>query len=94
MLIKWLERRLGGDVNEESVRLRFGRAASIVGIGANVLLFAMKLLVGVLSGSVAITADAVNNLSDASSSVVSLLGFKLADKPAVEDHPYGHGRYE
>lgn len=94
MLEKWMERRLGGDVREERVRLQYGRAASIVGVGANALLFALKLLVGTISGSVAITADAVNNLSDASSSIVSLLGFKLADKPADEDHPYGHGRYE
>ena len=94
MLENWIERSVGGDVREERVRLQYGRAASIVGVGANALLFAMKLLVGTLSGSVAITADAVNNLSDASSSVVSLLGFKLADKPADEDHPYGHGRYE
>ena len=94
MLENWIERSVGGDVRDERVRLQYGRAASIVGVGANALLFAMKLLVGTLSGSVAITADAVNNLSDASSSVVSLLGFKLADKPADEDHPYGHGRYE
>ena len=94
MLENWIERSVGGDVREERVRLQYGRAASIVGVGTNALLFAMKLLVGTLSGSVAITADAVNNLSDASSSVVSLLGFKLADKPADEDHPYGHGRYE
>lgn len=94
MLENWIERSVGGDVHEERVRLQYGRAASIVGVGTNALLFAMKLLVGTLSGSVAITADAVNNLSDASSSVVSLLGFKLADKPADEDHPYGHGRYE
>ncbi len=94
MLEKWIERSVGGDVREERVRLQYGRAASIVGVGANALLFALKLLVGTVSGSVAITADAVNNLSDASSSVVSLLGFKLADKPADEDHPYGHGRFE
>lgn len=91
---RWMERRLGSDVKSERVRGRYGRAASIVGVMANVLLFLGKLIVGTVSGSVAITADAVNNLSDASSSVVSLLGFKLADKPADEDHPYGHGRYE
>lgn len=53
-----------------------------------------KLIVGTLSASVSITADAVNNLSDASSSIISLLGFKLASRPADEEHPYGHGRYE
>ena len=71
-----------------------GRLAGIVGIAANALLFAMKLVVGTLAGSVSITADALNNLSDASSSVVTLLGFKLAEKPADADHPYGHARYE
>lgn len=91
---KWLERRLGGNVRDERVRSAYGKAASFVGIGSNVLLFIGKLIVGTISGSVAITADAANNLSDASSSVVSLLGFKLADKPADADHPYGHGRFE
>ena len=71
-----------------------GRLAGTVGIAANVLLFAMKLAVGTLAGSVSITADALNNLSDAGSSVVTLLGFKLAEKPADADHPYGHARYE
>ena len=89
-----MERRFGGDVKSEKVRGQYGKAASVVGVLANVLLFAGKLIVGTVSGSVAITADAVNNLSDASSNIVSLLGFKLADKPADEDHPYGHGRYE
>jgi len=93
-LEKWMERRYGDDVKSEKVRSQYGRAASVVGMLANVLLFLGKLIVGTVSGSVAITADAVNNLSDASSNIVSLLGFKLADKPADEDHPYGHGRYE
>lgn len=94
MILKWLERRIGGDVKDERVRSRYGKAASGVGIGSNVLLFGFKLLAGILSGSVAITADAVNNLADASTSIVSLLGFKLAEKPADEEHPYGHGRME
>ena len=76
------------------VRAAYGRLASIVGIACNVLLFAGKFLAGTLFGSIAVIADAMNNLSDASSNVVSLLGFKLAAKPADEDHPYGHGRYE
>ena len=91
---KWLERRLGADIKNERVRSAYGKAASFVGIGSNVVLFIGKLIVGTISGSVAITADAANNLSDASSSVISLLGFKLADRPADEDHPYGHGRFE
>ena len=75
-------------------RLAIGRRAGAVGIGANILLFGAKMLAGTLSGSVSITADAMNNLSDASSSIVTLLGFKLAEKPADEDHAYGHARYE
>ena len=79
---------------DEAVRSSWGKAASVTGIICNALLFAGKMAVGLVSGSVAITADAFNNLSDASSSVVSLLGFKMADKPADAEHPYGHGRYE
>jgi len=94
MIEKWMERRFGDDVRSEKVRGQYGKAVSVVGMLANVLLFLGKLIVGTVSGSVAITADAVNNLSDASSNIVSLLGFKLADKPADEDHPYGHGRFE
>ena len=71
-----------------------GRLSGIVGIVSNLILFAMKLLVGTLSGSVSISADAMNNLSDASSAIVTFLGFKLAEKPADDDHPYGHARYE
>ena len=75
-------------------RARVGSLSGGVGIFCNLLLFAGKLLIGTLSGSVSITADAMNNLSDASSSVVTLLGFKLAEKPADADHPYGHARFE
>ena len=78
----------------EGYRAGVGRLSGVVGIVCNVLLCAMKLLVGTVSGSVSITADAMNNLSDASSSIVTLLGFKLSEKPADEDHPYGHARYE
>lgn len=82
------------NVKDPRVRGSYGRMCGAVGVVCNVLLFLFKLLVGMLSGSVAITADAVNNLSDASSSIISLLGFKLAEKPADDEHPYGHGRYE
>ena len=82
------------DPSDPAVRTAVGTLSSVVGIGCNLLLFALKLLVGTLSGSVAITADAMNNLSDASGSIVTLLGFRLADKPADEQHPYGHARYE
>ena len=75
-------------------RTAVGRLSGAVGIVCNILLCLAKLAVGVLSGSVSITADAMNNLTDATGSVVTLLGFKLAEKPADEDHPYGHARYE
>lgn len=76
------------------VRGAVGKLSGAVGIVCNLLLFAFKLVVGTLSGSVAITADAMNNLSDATSSIVTLIGFKLAERPADEHHPYGHARYE
>ncbi len=96
MIEKFIESRIPNaqDTKNEAVRSAYGKAASFVGIVCNVLLFAGKLIAGTVSGSVAITADAVNTLSDASSSIISLLGFKLADRPADADHPYGHGRYE
>lgn len=79
---------------DNNVRTAYGKFSGIVGIVCNAVLFVGKIIAGTLSGSVAITADAVNNLSDASSSVISLFGFKLASRPADEEHPYGHGRYE
>lgn len=82
--------------NSESsaVRAATGKLAGITGIVCNVLLFLLKLAVGLLSGAVSVVADALNNLSDAASSVVTLLGFRLAQRPADQDHPYGHARYE
>lgn len=77
-----------------SVRTAIGSLSGGVGIGCNLLLFLGKLIVGALTGSVSITADAMNNLSDASGSIVTLVGFRLADKPADEEHPYGHARAE
>ena len=82
------------DPKQPRVRSAVGKLSGVVGIICNILLFAMKLAVGTISGSVAITADALNNLSDATSSIVTLIGFKLAEKPADEHHPYGHARYE
>ena len=76
------------------VRSAIGTLSGIVGIVCNLVLFAVKLLAGTLAGSVSITADALNNLSDASGSIVTLAGFRLAGKPADEHHPYGHARYE
>lgn len=75
-------------------RAAIGRLSGVVGIVCNLLLAAGKMLVGVLSGSVAVTADALNNLTDATSSVVTFVGFKLSERPADEEHPYGHARYE
>ncbi len=75
-------------------RTAYGKLAGYVGIICNIVLFASKILIGTISGSVSITADAINNFSDASSSIISLLGFKLSEKPADKEHPYGHGRYE
>ena len=82
------------DTDDPVVRGAYGRLAGIVGIVCNLLLFAGKLVAGTLAGAVSITADAVNNLSDASSSLVTLLGFKLAERPADEEPPYGHARME
>ena len=82
------------DTANPKTRTAIGKLSGIVGIISNLLLFAGKLAAGLLSGSVSITADAMNNLSDASSSIVTLVGFKLAEKPADEDHPYGHARFE
>ena len=81
-------------LEDPQVRSAIGALSGRVGIGCNLLLFAFKLLVGTLSGSVSITADALNNLSDASGSIVTLIGFRVADKPADEHHPYGHARAE
>lgn len=77
-----------------AVRRGYGILCGCAGVALNLLLFAGKLLAGLASGSIAITADAVNNLSDAGSSVVTLLGFKLAAQAPDRDHPFGHGRLE
>ncbi len=75
-------------------REMYGRVAGIVGIICNALLGILKLIAGTLSKSIAITADATNNISDAGSSVVTLVGFRMSEKPADRDHPYGHARIE
>ena len=79
---------------DPGVRAAIGRLSGIVGICANILLFLGKIALGTLTGSMSVTADALNNLSDASSSIVTLLGFRLAQMPADENHPYGHARFE
>ena len=82
------------DVKNAAVRTAYGNLASLVGMACNILLCIGKLLAGTLFGSIAIMADALNNLSDASSNVVSLIGFRLAAKAPDAEHPYGHARYE
>ena len=80
--------------NIKQTKAAYGRTSSLIGIVSNALLCSFKFFVGFLSGSSAIISDAANNLSDVASSSVSLVGFKLASKPADEKHPFGHGRYE
>ena len=82
------------NVKDPQVRTAYGKLSGWVGIICNIILCVGKFIVGVISGSVSISADAANNLSDASSSIISLIGFKLSEKKADEDHPYGHARYE
>ena len=80
--------------SDPAVRAAVGKLAGTAGIVCNCLLFAVKLVVGLLTGSVAVIADGINNLTDTASSVVTLLGFWLARRPADREHPYGHARYE
>lgn len=82
------------NVKNADVRDSYGKVAGIVGILSNSMLCIMKILIGWISGSIAIIADGVNNLADASSSVITLAGFKLASMPEDDDHPYGHARIE
>ena len=82
------------DITNPAVRKAYGSLCSALGITLNVLLFAGKYAAGLISGSIAITADAFNNLSDAGSSAISLIGFRLAGKKPDPDHPFGHGRLE
>ena len=82
------------NTSDPGVRAKIGSMSGAVGICCNVLLFGFKLLAALLSGSVSIMADALNNLSDASGSIVTLVGFRLADRPADDKHPFGHARFE
>ena len=96
-MIEFLIRRFVPDwqqVQRTDVRERYGTLAAAVGILSNIFLCIIKGLIGLFSGSIAVTADAVNNLSDAGSSVITLLAFKIAGKPADEEHPFGHARME
>ena len=97
MMTEFLVRHFVKDYNETekvSVRTAYGVLASMVGIFCNVILFIVKWIVGFVLHSISVQADAFNNLSDAASSIVGLVGVKMAEKPADEDHPFGHGRIE
>lgn len=82
------------NTNDKTVRHHYGMLGSVVGIVCNIFLFASKLLSGLVLNSVSVIADAFNNLSDAGSAIVTLIGFKLASKPPDREHPFGHGRFE
>ena len=82
------------DVKNQHVREAHGKMSSLVGVVSNLFLFAIKLVAGLFSKSLSIIADSVNNLSDMGSSVVTLIGFRMSNKPADKEHPYGHQRIE
>ena len=82
------------NIKDPAVRRAYGTLASAVGIILNIVLAVFKLIAGTLSGSISVTADAVNNLSDAGSQIISLISFKISAKPADRDHPFGHARME
>ncbi len=83
-----------GDVRDAEVRRKYGYLGSFTGIALNILLFIGKIIAGVIAGAVSVIADAFNNLSDAGSSILTLVGFKFAGRPADKEHPFGHGRME
>ena len=93
---QWIVNKLVGtkDVSDSQEKQKVGTKASIIGILCNLLLFAFKGFVGLVSGSITIISDGLNNLSDCASCVISMWGYKMAAKPADKDHPYGHGRAE
>ena len=82
------------NVNDNEVRTRYGTVAGVLGIISNIVLCISKFIIGLIGNSITIIADAINNLSDAGSSIVTIIGFKLSSKPADSEHPYGHARYE
>ena len=84
----------GDNVKDPTVRRSYGVLMSVVGIAVNILLATAKLILGILCGSISITADALNNLSDAGTQIISLISFKISAKPADRDHPFGHARIE
>lgn len=96
-MINWLCKIFIKDyqnTNSKEVRTRYGNMASVVGILSNFVLFGLKLFIGLITGAISIVADAINNLADMGSSIVTLIGFKLSSKPADKEHPFGHERIE
>ena len=95
MIVDFLSRRFiedYEDIENEKTRNAYVYMASIVGIISNLILSIIKIGVGIISGSVSIIADGFNNLSDMASSIITMIGVKLANKPADKEHPFGHGR--
>ena len=82
------------NVTAPNVRKQYGMLSGVLGIICNILLFAVKITVGIIINSVAVISDAFNNLSDMTSTVISILGIRLSSKKPDKDHPYGHGRFE
>jgi len=82
------------DIHDETIRRKYGLFSGVLGITLNFVLFCIKIAAGVIASSLGIIADAINNLSDAGSSLITLIGFKLSGKPADHEHPFGHGRFE
>ena len=93
LLVKWFVKDCD-NTEDVKVRTSYGVLSSMVGICCNLLLFTAKLILGLVSQSISVMADAFNNLSDAASSIIGFVGVKMAQKPADEDHPFGHGRIE
>ncbi len=89
-----INRFVNKDQEEAKVRESYGRMSSLTGIVSNIVLFATKLALGLISGSISLIADSINNLSDVGTNVVTLVGFKMSVKPADKEHPFGHGRTE
>ena len=82
------------NIESEKVRTKYGILAGVFGIITNFILFVIKIVIGLISASISIIADAINNLSDMGSSLLTLVGFKISGKPADKDHPFGHQRIE
>lgn len=93
LLLKWFVKDYQ-NIEKNEVKVGYGKVASLLGVALNIFLFLIKFIVGTLFNSISITADAFNNLSDAGSSVISFVSFILSSKPADEDHPFGHERFE